>query len=95
VNATAERIITVLAAHDGRMTQTAAALGISKQAYKRGNLSDDLCVRACALLGIGIDPALARLHRDNATIPEARAVWEGILVIRFLHAFGFSPDNIR
>ena len=80
---TAARIFAALDTRDPSITATAAALGVSKQAYslarQRGNLSDDLCIRACHLTGTDPAPALISLHRDNAPTPEAAAAWENIL----------------
>ena len=82
MNATAARLFSALDSAHANTTATAAALGMSKQAYsvarQRVSMSDDAAIRAAALLRLDPAETLAALHRDAATTPEARAAWERI-----------------
>lgn len=83
MNATAARIFSALDSAHPNATTTAAAIGMSKQAYsiarQRVSLSDDAAIRAAALLRLDPAETLAALHRDSATTPETRAAWESVL----------------
>lgn len=82
MNATAARLFSALDSAHANTTATAAALGMSKQAYsvarQRVSMSDGAAIRAAALLRLDPAEPLAALHRDAATTPEARAAWERI-----------------
>ena len=79
---TAARLYAAIAARYPSASAAADALNVSKQALaiarQRGTMSDDVCIRACALLGLDAAPTLAALHRDTADSAAARAVWEDI-----------------
>ena len=79
---TAARLYATIAARYPSASAAADALNVSKQALaiarQRGTMSDDVCIRACALLGLDAAPTLAALHRDTADSAAARAVWDDI-----------------